>query len=725
MQLNDCLHIHLDFETYSKAPLPMIGVYKYAEHPTTDVLLASCAVGDGPVYRWRPGDPYPFEVVHDRLGDDAFILAWNSNFERIIWQQVMCRIYGWPMPPLEAFVCVAAWARDTAASPSKLELAGIFFDQNTKKDMKGHRLMMQMCKPATESQQLKWLQKDGREMFRRGCIEEVVQFAADRCHHTPENREGLHSYCDLDVEVERGIAEILPEWDWPEIEQFWESERINDRGLCVDVDFASAAADFADEEKTELALDLAEVTDNEVTTPRQFARFQKWALPRMSKEATKLTEWYDNDVKKYTFDADTRATLLAAAEEDPEFLSDEVFEAISILDEAGKSTISKYISIRNRATRIYTDGRDRVHGAYMFAGGAQTGRYSSHGTQMHNLVRDVPKDAPAQIAAFIERDDKRIRLFGKPIHTLGKLVRPTITGDPGDEFDLVWGDWSSIEAIALPWLSLDPDADDVLAVFRRGEDIYIRTAAAILSKPVGQITKDERQSHGKVPVLSLGYLGGAGAFKAMAKNYGVRLDDEMIGRIVKNWRAANPWAMRFGDACEAAAQTAMEHAGRDYSAGRVSYRYEPDALGGMGALFCTLPSGRRICYPDPKIEIVEKAWGDTLCVTCRKGGWRPAKGSNEWPRIAVWKGLMVENVTQATCADLLRIKIADAPLHKLVIAGHTHDEILAESRYPEEDAPKLKALMEARPGWPGDDALPLKAETGWGYRYKVDLSKEG
>lgn len=719
MQLNDCLHIHLDCESFSEVDLTKIGVYRYADHPSTDVLMMSHASDKSNVYRWRPGDPYPFGSIHNRLGDDAFIIAWNSQFERIMWQRVMCERYGWPMPPLEAFICAAAWARDTAASPSKLEMAGMFFDRGVKKDMKGHRLMLQMCRPATESQQLKWLQVEGRAMFARGCPEEEVQEAANRCHHTPENLDRLHDYCDGDVEVERGIVEILPEWEWPEVEQFWESERINDRGLCVDVDFASAAADFADEEKLDLADQLCAVTDNEVTTPRQFARFQAWALPRMSKEAVKLTTWYDNDVKKHTFDADTRANLLAACDDDPDFLTDEVFEAIEILDEAGKSTISKYIALRDRATVSYNDGRPRVSGLYMLAGAAQTGRYSSVGIQAHNLVRDVPKEAPDMIAAFVARDDTRIRAFGKPIHTLGKLVRPTLTGDPQDEFDLIWGDWSSVEAIMLPWLSLDPDAEDVLSTFRKGEDIYIKTAAAILGKPPGQVTKDERQSHGKVPVLSLGYGGGAGAFKAMAKNYGVRMDDEMVGRVIKNWRAANPWAQRFGEACDRAAKTAMDFPGRNYSAGRVAYAYHPNDLGGMGALYCNLPSGRRICYPDPLIEIVEKPWGDTLCVTCRKGAWRPAKGSNDWPRVAVWRGLLVENATQAACADLLRIKIAEAPLHSLVICGHTHDELLAESKYPEADAPKLKALMEARPGWPGDDALPLKAEVEFGYRYKV------
>jgi DNA polymerase len=226
-----------------------------------------------------------------------------------------------------------------------------------------------------------------------------------------------------------------------------------------------------------------------------------------------------------------------------------------------------------------------------------------------------------------------------------------------------------------------------------------------------------------VPTLSLGYGGGQGAFLSMAKNYGVRLDVKEVAKIVKQWREANAWAPRFWEALESAAKMAMSRPGVSYSAGRVQYRYDPLALGGMGALFCILPSGREICYPDPLIEIVEKAWGDIPTITCRKGSWRPKKGTKLWPRVALWKGLMAENVTQAACADLLNnalLRTADAGL---CVAAHTHDEILIETARPKRDSGLLKEIMEARPGWRGDDALPLKAEVEYGYRYKVPSGK--
>lgn len=407
MRLTDCLFIHLDKETYSEVDLTKIGADKYADHPSTDVLLVDYAIGDGPVRGWRPGFKYPFAKYHDRLGKDVFILAWNSRFERIMWWRVMCEKHGWPDVPLEAFICVAAWARSTAASPSKLELAAKFFDVGVKKDMKGHQHMLKMCRPAHAEKQLQFIDKWHKNREFTDWEYDIIDKhgltnAAKRCHHTPENIDILDRYCIDDVGAERGIAHLLPEWEWPEIEAFWESERINDHGLCVDVDFARAASEYAEEEKVLFNERLSEITENQVLTPRQFQRFKEWALPRMSRAAIKMTEWYDKGVKKNSFDADVRSNLLAAAEDDPDFLDEDVWDALEVLDEAGKSTISKYQAIAGRAcTWLNEDGEERVYGSYMFAGAAQSGRYSSTGIQVHNLVRDVPDDAETIMEAFI------------------------------------------------------------------------------------------------------------------------------------------------------------------------------------------------------------------------------------------------------------------------------------------------------------------------------------
>ena len=751
------VRIHHDKETYSEADLTRVGAHKYARDPSTDCLLTSGLVeGEKHTRRWRPGDRYPYADIHP---DDIEIHAWNSQFERLIWEHVMVPVYGWPKLALEQFVCVSAQARSLASGPAKLDVAGQFFQQRHKKDNKGHLHMLKMCRPATEKQQLDFLRSDDAKLKNGGpgkfnyidlyearrMAQEARLDAAKRAHHTAKDLDRLHDYCDQDVFTEYQVAGILPEWGQEALDAFHESERINDHGLVVDRDFALAAAEYAEDEKAYFARRIAEITRNQVQTPRQFDRIKKWALPRMSDEAVEMTEWYDDGVKKNSFDADTRANLLAECARDYDFLDPEVQEFIEVLDMAGNSTVSKYQVIADRAM-LDREGNWRVHGLYMFAGAAQSGRYSSTGIQMHNLKRDVPKNASELIQAFKREDRKAVtrqvdafcaahnakvkqgqrELDAEPIHALGRLVRPTITGCPQDRFDLAWCDWSSIEACVLPWLSMHPGADDRLALLRRGDDLYIKTASEILSllrKKKVVITKEdefERQAFGKVPELSLGYLGYIGAFMSMAKVYGVHLVEAEVKKVADAWREKNQWALDFGDSLEHAAQSAILYPGRSYSAGRVSYRYDPDALDGIGSLYAMLPSGRELSYPGARLDVSRKFGREVLTISAMKAAWRPKKGEKVWPRVALWRGLLAENATQAVATgDLLNIALLRCRAAGLVVCSHTHDEIMIETPDPERDGERLKAIMLKKPNWPGVDALPLKAEVGMGFRYKV------
>ena len=53
----------IDFETASLADLRKTGVYAYAAHPSTRVLLMCYAFGDDPVEEWREGQPFPQRVL--------------------------------------------------------------------------------------------------------------------------------------------------------------------------------------------------------------------------------------------------------------------------------------------------------------------------------------------------------------------------------------------------------------------------------------------------------------------------------------------------------------------------------------------------------------------------------------------------------------------------------------------------------------------------------------
>lgn len=737
-----------DFETFGEVDLKAVGAYKYAADPATDCLLMSAIVeGETQVRRWRPGQPYPFADIHN---DDIQINAWNSGFERRIWWDIMVPRYGWPKLPLEAFVCTSAQGRITAAGPAKLDIAGKFFNRRHKKDNKGHLHMLKMCRPATEAQQLVWLDLQLKRCdFGMAPKKGDFQYAelveqAKRCHHTPAALDQLHAYCDQDVRTEMDIAAMLPPWRDVDLEDFWLNEHVNDHGLVVDRDFAVAATAFAGDEKQYFADEIVRITKGAVETPRQFQRIQKWALPLMSDEAQMVCRWYDNGAEKYTFDADTRANLLSEAASDMDWIarrpgdSDMLVEFIELMDAAGKSAISKYQAIADRAMKD-ADGNWRIHGLYVYAGASQTGRYTSVGIQAHNLVRNVPKNATALISAFKRGNPAAIRaevkIWGeavgkaKPeaVHALGQLIRPTFTGCPQDGFDLVWCDWSSIEACALPWLSLHRGAEERLALFRKGEDIYCHTASKLFGHTVTKENKDDRM-FGKVMELFCGFLGGLGAGKAMAKNLGMRIPDTKLQAMIKSWREDNQWAVEFGESCETAAMHALRRKdGASFSAGRLNYRYDPTALDGIGCLYCMLPSGREIPYPGARIQLVKPKWGgEQIGITAMKSAWHPKKGEGweKWPRVSLWKGLLIEGGTQAICADLMKLGFDRADRADLIVSMGTHDEIMIETAEPERDAPILHRLMTQRPPWPGADMLPLRAEVEFGFRYKIPFKQE-
>lgn len=284
--------------------------------------------------------------------------------------------------------------------------------------------------------------------------------------------------------------------------------------------------------------------------------------------------------------------------------------------------------------------------------------------------------------------------FGKRVTDVLKgMLRPALIPAPGKQF--VAADWSAVEARVTAWASADPQAEEVLQVFRDGRDIYKREAAGIYRVPEDSVDKEQRQI-GKVAILSLGFGGSIGAFSAMGRNYGVIMAESDSRRIVDAWRRANAWAVRYWGKLEDAYTRALRNPGREFSAGRVTYLYDKQHL------WYALPSGRILCYPFAKFE------GDEI--TYVKAAWKPAADAKEWPRARLWRGLACENITQAVANDLLRHALRQ--LDDVVL--HVHDEIVLETADP--DAPNtLQQVMCTPPEWAA--GLPLNAEVETMTRY--------
>ena len=318
--------------------------------------------------------------------------------------------------------------------------------------------------------------------------------------------------------------------------------------------------------------------------------------------------------------------------------------------------------------------------------GAATGRWTSKGLQVHNMIRKAFEEPESLIQDILEDYE-----VPTPAKTLSRLLRASITAPTGVTF----GDWSAIEGRICPWLSDEPKAQDVLDVFRRNEDIYIHTADGM--------GLDDRQA-GKVAALSMQFAGGAGALMRMAKNYGVIYTEEEAEELKVLWRESNQWCVRFWNGLKKAALNAFHDAGTEYECGKLTFYYD-----GGDWLWMKRPSGRYHAYFQPKIELVDYPWNEQgYELTVLAGSSLPKAGA-KWPRRTLTAGVLIENATQGAAADLMRDCVMQAK--DLPVILHCHDELVVEGDYVKE----VQALMDFCPDWA--EGLPLKTEVKHKSRY--------
>ena len=629
--------LYLDFETRSHCDLKKHGVYNYAQDSTTDVLCMSYAFDDEEVVTWLPTQPFP-ERVRNHKG---LIYAHNAAFERLIFWYVLQINF-----KLEQFYCTATQARANCA-PGSLEDVGRFAGASMKKDYRGAQLIRALCVPP--------FKEDAALMT------EMVQ------------------YCEQDVRAMRAVSQSLRPLSDEELLDYHVNEKINDRGVLVDVPLANAAISYAATELEDIQSIVRTVTNGQITSVRS-PKMRAWVQERLSPEQLKLMEVEDG---KYSIDKRVRANLLAV-----EDLPPDVEQVIQCADDLWASSVAKFSRLRDLA-----DMEDnRVRGAFVFAGGSATGRASSYGAQVHNFTRKCAKD-PESVRQSMVLGQPIVPRFGKRVTDVLKgMLRPAII--PAKGKSLVVADWAQIEARMTPWLS--GRGDDVLDVFRSGRDIYIREAAAMYKIPEDQVTPDQRQI-GKVAILACGFGGGIGAFSAMGRAYGLTMTESDAQRTVDAWRRANQWAVRYWQELETGYMIAMRNKGREIVAGRVTYLYDGQHL------WYALPSGRILCYPYAKIE--EDG------ISYAKAAWKPAADAKEWPRARLWRGLACENITQAAANDVLRYALR--ALDDVVL--HVHDEIVIETDQPKQVTERLRKVMCTPPPWAV--GLPLDAEISTMSRY--------
>ena len=668
--------LSIDLETRSTVDLRTSGTYPYAAHASTDVWCMAWAVAGEEPKLWVPGDPFPEEII-EHIAWGGPLRAWNAPFERIMWNLLLVPRYHFPEVPLDQWVCTMAEALSVGL-PGALGKAAKVLGVSDKDD-KGRRLMLQMSKPR------KRRKSDG---------DALGPFWWD----DEERRERLYEYCRQDVRVEMECAASLRRLSKAERRVWLMTERMNDRGVALDVPLIRGARKVVETGQA-LANDrLQELTAGAVDRVTDINGLKAW-----------LAEFVDIDNLR----KDTVRDLL------DDDLPVDVADVLGIRRDFGKSSVKKL-----DAMLAYGAWDGRMHGALQYHG-AHTGRFAGRGPQPQNLPRgevivdDLLEDIQEGDYAFLALDNP-------PAVAVSSALRKMFVAGEGRLFYAA--DFAQIEARVLAWLA---GQDDLVEAFARGSKIYEEMAASIYDVPVGAVTPQQRQV-GKNCILGAGFQCGPRRFAEMVQEQsGVVLDRgarddkgnllpgevDMAEKAIKQgYRAKYDRIPALWYELQDAAMQAVQDEGAVVRTadGRIRYTYRNQFL------WCRLPSGRLIAYPLPAIrmqrsKIVNEFTGEVTYTARRPTLTAATVHNGQWVRRGMYGGLLTENVVQAIARDVM----VEAML-RLEETGYTpvltvHDETVCEVK-PDADFEKFMELMIEVPDWAA--GLPVKAE-GWrGRRYR-------
>lgn len=675
----------IDFETRTAADVDLkkSGPWNYARHDTTEVLcLAYRLAGAARTQLWLPWWGPPTELF-ERIAKGENVNAHNAFFEKCIWVWQMTRKFGWPDVPELQWRCSAARA-SVLTLPRALGNAAKVMGLPVQKDSDGHAVMMRMCKPRKISARESKAGEVVQINLKTGKYETVPLDGRAIYHDEVEDYRRLVNYCGLDVDTEFEMELRLPELNAREQVIWFLDQRINTRGIRVDRSTCEAAVRISDELNTRLNRQCNNQTNGLITTTRQLQALKNWVECRYPAVAplTKL-------------DKEKIAWLLCQPDCPPD-----VAAVLKIRQEQGKVSAAKYQALLNGADR----DDDRIRDLLMYCG-ASTGRWASRRAQVHNLPRDgFDFDRIEDVIGAIRSADVDFlaKVAGKPMAALSFSLRNCLIAAPDHRLMII--DYAAVEARGLAWLAGDIRK---MNAFRAGNDMYV-LAADDVRRLTGLNTGDakEHRQLGKVCELALGYGGGVGAFQTMGSTYGVYVPDETADVIKKAWRDAHPEIVDLWHSLERAAINAVKHAGKAFNANMITYWYTKPYL------ICRLPSGRRLYYVRPRIDMVEK-FGSRKPTLTYEG---VDAYTRQWWRHDTYGGKLAENVTQALCRDFLVEGMINLENAGYPVVLHVHDEAVVEVPNGFGSLAEAERLMVAMPAWA--DGCPLAVAGFESERYR-------
>jgi DNA polymerase len=615
--MNHEVHLHLDLETRSACDLKKCGLHVYAQDPSTEILMCAWAFDEESIQIWFPHEPVPTRIIQ-HIQNGGAVWGHNVNFEMELINKIGIK-YGWPTISIDQSYCTMSMAY-AMSLPGSLEKASAAVGLTIQKDMEGSRIMLQLCKP--------------RKIHPNGSYE---------WWEDEEKTRRLAEYCKTDVEVERLLQKRLMNLSVSE-RQIWKLDnKINSRGVYVNLREVRFALDIVEFEKNRLDREMRRVTVNAVATCNATGQLTHWIRE------------HDN----IKVESIAKADVLSLLDKD---ISPTVRSALMLRQEASKTSTAKLRAM------LFGTCEGRLKGLFQYHG-AHTGRFSGRRVQLQNLPRGElsPKEVEGVFNLFRgdaeESRDWIDMLYGKPLSVISSCIRGFIQAPPGKV--LMACDFSAIEARVLAWLAGE---ERVLEIFRGHGKIYEHAASGIYKVPIDSVTKGQRQI-GKVAVLALGFQGGVGAFAQMARGYGVKVTDAEADEIKTAWRNNHPHIVKYWYNLEYAATNAVRYPGSTFSIGSSKFKQAGSFL------FCKLPSGRILTYPYPQLQTTITPWG-----TEKEGLTYMSEDplTHKWERQKTYGGKLSENLVQAVARDLLTESMIRLESSGYTIVAHAHDEVICE-----------------------------------------------
>lgn len=650
--------LHLDFETYSDLDVRVVGAYRYAEHPSTEILVAGYALNDQPVRQWEPHlyDRPPADLLASLEDPDVLICAHNAEFER----RIIVNCMGLNLPRTR-YRCTAVRAA-AAGLPRALDGALAALGHVVRKDPRGKALLRRFASPRKPTK------NDPRTR---------IHPADD-----PEKWPQLLEYNKQDVVAEHALDKAIPDLPPREWRYYQYVCKLNDRGLPLDLAALKGAAAMT--RKLEQAT-VREVTKITGYKPTQVAKIQEWlsrkgvTIPNLQLKTIQVA------LREQQMPPEARTVLLARME-------------------ASKASTKK---IKAMQSVVCDDGR--AHGTVL-PYGAHTGRLAGRLIQPHNFPRGLLDAATQNVVLdlFTQGDIDLIRMLlwhrpeptpsgvqpmQGPMSMLAQSMRGFIRAPQGYRFIIV--DYAAVEARILAWLANEAK---LLIAYRNKVDTYKMMASDLYKIPIEEVNKEQRRI-GKNLRLGAGYQLGPPKLVEHCAKEEIFIDLPFAVKAIRAFRDTNRNIVRSWYALEDAAIRAMQTNGPVRALKDRDLFFEK----WRDWLLMELPSGRRLHYYAPSVDTVVKFGKPKLQLSYfgeRKAGMRG--------RVSTYGGKLVENAVQSIARDIMMEGMLAGEEAGYPALVNIHDEDLTLRKIGEGDVKELERVVCKMPKWAA--GIPLAAE---------------